>query len=114
MIRAALMMSSSETLPLCHYRHSSLSVLDLQLNSHLEALPVAGSFGNVVTNLLGRQAKGTDLRSEGGCGSNLSTHSPHVDIFHLIRVKLGSHDGFLGGSLNSKCKKFRYVLTTRV
>ncbi len=41
--------------------YSSLSVLDLQLYGDLEALPVSSGLGDVVTNLLGRETKGTDL-----------------------------------------------------
>ena len=40
----------------------SLPVLNAELNSNFEALPVAGGLGDVVSNLLGRQTKRTDLR----------------------------------------------------
>eukprot|EP00091_Calanus_sinicus_P004564 TRINITY_DN148_c0_g1_i11.p2 TRINITY_DN148_c0_g1~~TRINITY_DN148_c0_g1_i11.p2 ORF type:complete len:136 (+),score=34.65 TRINITY_DN148_c0_g1_i11:81-488(+) len=40
---------------------SGLPVLDLELDSHLQTFPVSGSLGNVVTNLLGRQTKGSNL-----------------------------------------------------
>jgi len=41
--------------------YRSLSVLDLELNGNLESFPVSGSLSDIVTNLLGRQTKGTDL-----------------------------------------------------
>ena len=45
--------------------YRSLSVLDLELTRDLEALPVLGGLGDVVTDLLGRQTKGTDLDKNG-------------------------------------------------
>merc|ERR1711971_236112 len=42
-------------------RAGGLPVLDLQLDSHLEPFPVGGCLGNVISNLLGRQAKGSHL-----------------------------------------------------
>ena len=45
--------------------YRSLSVLDLELTGDLEALPVLGGLGDVVTDLLGRQTKGTDLDKNG-------------------------------------------------
>ena len=68
---------------------SHLSVLNLQLDSNLQTLPLSGVLGNVVTDLLGRQTQGTDLRGQGGCGSNLATHGSEVDVLHLIGIKLG-------------------------
>ena len=38
-----------------------LSVLDLQLNSDLQTFPVSRGLGNVVSDLLGRQSKRTNL-----------------------------------------------------
>ena len=82
---------------------SHLSVLNLQLDSHLQAFPLSGVLGNVVTDLLGRQTQGTDLRGQGGCGSNLATHGSEVDVLHLIGVKLGRHLG-LGELRVRKCR----------
>ena len=41
--------------------YRSLSVLNSELYSDLEALPVSGGLSNVLTNLLGGETKGTDL-----------------------------------------------------
>merc|ERR1719431_1470269 len=77
-----------------------LPVLDLQLNSYLQAFPVLGGLGDVVTDLLGRQTERTDLGSEGRSSSHLSSHSPQVHVGDGCWVELGSHvDGlnaFLG------------------
>merc|ERR1711982_147751 len=83
-----------------------LPVLDLQLDSHFQTLPVSSSLGNVVTNLLGRQAKWSNLGSEGRGCSNLTSHGPQVDILDFIRVELGSH---LLRVVWLKCTKLRYV-----
>ena len=40
----------------------SLPVLNAELNSNFEALPVAGGLGDVISNLLGRQTKRTNLK----------------------------------------------------
>eukprot|EP00091_Calanus_sinicus_P004571 TRINITY_DN148_c0_g1_i9.p1 TRINITY_DN148_c0_g1~~TRINITY_DN148_c0_g1_i9.p1 ORF type:complete len:115 (+),score=16.85 TRINITY_DN148_c0_g1_i9:142-486(+) len=85
MMRAALMISSMEMSPLCLMfltfflslggslralmmraaaegpRSKWPACLDLELDSHLQTFPVSGSLGNVVTNLLGRQTKGSNL-----------------------------------------------------
>merc|ERR1712061_879234 len=42
-------------------RAGGLPVLDPQLDSHLESLPVGSSLSNVISNLLGRQASGPTL-----------------------------------------------------
>jgi len=70
--------------------------------------PVASVLGNVFTNLLGRQTKGTDLRSQSRLSSDLTTSHTEVAIdavslcierisefwslhdLHLIGVELGS------------------------
>ena len=39
-----------------------LPVLHLQLHGHLQTLPVAGGLGNVVSDLLGGQTEGTNLK----------------------------------------------------
>ena len=46
-----------------HHGAGGLSVLNLQLNSHLETLPVSGSLGDVISNLLGGETKRTNLQS---------------------------------------------------
>lgn len=42
--------------------------------------PVASVLGNIFTNLLGRQTKGTDLRSQSRLGSDLTTSHTEVAI----------------------------------
>merc|ERR1712001_240019 len=58
-----------------YHRDSGLPVLDLELDRHLETLPVAGRLGDVVTDLLRGQTKGTHLRGQGGGGADLATNS---------------------------------------
>merc|ERR1719318_727624 len=67
---AAAMMSSMEMFPEGlddegggggHHGAGGLPVLDLQLDGHFEALPVLRSLGDVITDLLGREAEGADL-----------------------------------------------------
>ena len=82
-----------------------LSVLDLQLNRHLQTLPLGGVLGNVVTNLLGGQTQGTHLRGKGGGGSNLSSDGSQVDVLHLIGIKLRGHLGLIGLLCSGKCSK---------
>ena len=41
-----------------------LSVLHLQLHGHLQTLPVAGGLGNVISDLLGGETKGTNLEGK--------------------------------------------------
>ena len=45
-----------------HHGTGGLSVLNLQLYGHLQTLPVTGSLGNVISNLLGRQTQRTNLQ----------------------------------------------------
>ena len=40
-------------------------VLDLELDGDLEALPLLGGLGDVISDLLGGQAEGTDLGGQG-------------------------------------------------
>merc|ERR1719188_1717667 len=75
-----------------HHRALGLPVLDTELNSDLETLPVSGGLGDVISNLLGRETKGTDLGGKRGGSSNLASDSSQVDELNLIGVELGSHD----------------------
>ena len=91
-----------------------LPVLNLELDSDLESLPFLGGLGDVVSDLLGRQAEGTDLGGQGAAGggnsvkrkmkscslwslynlpgsSDLSSNSPKVDVGDGGGVELGSH-----------------------
>merc|ERR1712038_2133338 len=72
-----------------HHGDGSLPVLDLELDRHLEALPVAGRLGDVVTDLLGGQTQGTHLGGQGRGGTNLATNSSQVDVLYLIGNNLG-------------------------
>merc|ERR1712226_1052801 len=126
--RAAAMMSSIEMLPLCWMFFTfflslggsfkalmtrgsrgddgagGLPVLDLQLHSHLEALPVSSCLGNVISDFLGLQAKGSNLGGKGAGSSDFATDSPQVDILHLSGVKLRSHGSQMQISGSHVCK----------
>lgn len=71
-------------------RDGGLTVLDGETDSHTETLPVTSVLGNVFTDLLGRQTKGTDLGSQSGLGTDLTTSHTQVNDLHLIGVELGS------------------------
>ena len=73
------------------YTHRCLSVLDSELDSDLETLPLAGGLGDVLTDFLGREAEGTDLGGQGGGGTDLASDHTELDDLDLIRVKLGRH-----------------------
>ena len=73
--------------------HRCLSVLDGELDSDLETLPVPGGLGDVLSNLLGGETEGTDLRGEGRGGSDLASDHAELDDLDLIGVKLGRHLG---------------------
>jgi hypothetical protein len=72
-------------------RDSSLTVLDGELDSHTETLPVTSVLGNVFTDLLGRQTQRTDLGGERRLGADLTTSHTQVNDLHLIGVELGSY-----------------------
>jgi len=75
---------------------TSLTVLDDQLDGDLQALPARGGLGDVVTDLLGRQTKGTDLGGKGRSCWHFTSHSPTEDCGDGSWVKLGGHfDSFL-------------------
>ena len=46
----------------------------------LNPYPVAGCFGNIFTDLLGRETKRTNLWREGGRGTNFTTSGPQVAV----------------------------------
>lgn len=58
----------------------SLSVLDGELDSDLETLPVAGGLADVVTDLLWGETEGTDLWGKGGSGTDFATNNSEVDL----------------------------------
>jgi hypothetical protein len=72
-------------------RDRGLTVLDGELDSHTETLPVTSVLGNIFTDLLGRQTKGTDLGGERRLGADLTTSHTQVDDLHLIGIELGSY-----------------------
>ena len=55
-----------------------------------ETNPVTGCLGDIFTNLLWRQTEGTDLWSEGGGSTNLTSGGTEMDDLLLVRVELGS------------------------
>mmetsp|Transcript_13057 Transcript_13057/g.17989 ORF Transcript_13057/g.17989 Transcript_13057/m.17989 type:complete len:216 (+) Transcript_13057:95-742(+) len=65
--------------------HSGLTVHDRELNSHVHALPVQGGLLDIFTDLLGGKAEGTNLRSEGGSRSYLTTYGTHNHDLNVIR-----------------------------
>jgi len=62
-----------------HEGDGSLAVLDGELDRDLEAFPVLGGLGNVITDLLRGQTKGTDLRGKRRCCRNLATDGAEGD-----------------------------------
>ena len=70
-----------------------LTVLDGQLDGDLEAFPVLGGLGDVVTDLLGGETEGTDLGGQGRGGGNFTTNSPQAD--NLEGKKIGTLQTFL-------------------
>jgi hypothetical protein len=71
-------------------RDGSLTVLDGQLDSDAQTLPVTGSLGDIFTDLLGRETERTDLGGKSGRGTNLTTGGTEVDDLDLGGVELGS------------------------
>merc|ERR1711936_1168617 len=76
-----------------------LDVLDAELNSDLQTLPVSGGLGDVVSHLLGGEAEGTNLGGKRGGSSNLSSDSSQVDELNLIWVELRSHGSRMSSSV---------------
>lgn len=62
----------------------SLTVLDDELDSDLESLPVEGGSLNVLTNLLGGETKGTNLGGKSGSGTDLTTDGTHGHNLNVI------------------------------
>ena len=58
---------------------------------YCDPYPVTSVLGNIFTNLLGRQTERTDLGSQNGLGSDLTTSHTQVNDLHLIGVELGSY-----------------------
>ena len=70
----------------------SLTVLDGELDSDLQALPVASSLGDIFTDLLGRQTERTDLGGESGRSTDFTTCSPQVAVcIGLKKLSASSH-----------------------
>ena len=55
-----------------------------------EPYPVAGGLGDIFTDLLGRETKGTDLGGKSGRGTDLTSGGTEVNDLLLVRVELGS------------------------
>ena len=71
--------------------HLRLPVLHGELDGDLEPLPVAGGLHDVLADLLGGEAEGSDLGGEGAGGAHLAAHHAELDDLDLVRVKLGRH-----------------------
>lgn len=56
-----------------------LTVLDGQLNSDSETLPVTSGLGDIFTDLLGGETEGTDLGGQSGRGTDLTSDGSEVD-----------------------------------
>lgn len=64
----------------------SLPVLDSELDSHSETFPVTSGLGNVFSDLLGGETKGTDLGGQSGRGTDLTTGRSEVDDLFECRI----------------------------
>jgi hypothetical protein len=73
-----------------HNRNLSLTILDGELDGHTETLPVTSVLGDIFTNLLGRQTKGTDLGSQSRLGTNLTTGHTEVAI-QVVSFGIAAH-----------------------
>ena len=58
--------------------NSSLTVLDGELHGNAQALPCSGRLGDIFSDLLGGKTQRTDLGSEGGRGTDLTTSGKEV------------------------------------
>merc|ERR1712243_232445 len=84
-----------------------LPVLDLQLDSHFQTLPVSSSLGNVVTIFLGDKPSGPTL----GAREEVAPTSPPTALRYTYLTSLGSNLGpILLRVVWLKCTKLRYVL----
>ena len=63
-----------------HHGAGGLPVLDLQLDGDLEALPLLGGLGDVVSDLLGGQTEGTDLGGQ-GAGEGVNSVNRKITIW---------------------------------
>lgn len=59
-------------------RDGSLTVLDGELDGDAESLPVASSLGDILTDLLGRETKRTDLGGKSGRSTDFTTSGAQV------------------------------------
>ena len=62
-----------------HEGDSRLAVLDGELDRDLEALPVLGGLGNIITDLLRGQTERADLRGKRRCRRNLTADRAEGD-----------------------------------
>eukprot|EP00850_Spirogloea_muscicola_P024804 SM001553S01434 [mRNA] locus=s1553:1209:2063:+ [translate_table: standard] len=80
-----------------HDRHLGDAVLDGELDGDAQALPVLGRLlGDVLANLLGRQAQRPDLGRQRRRGAHLAARHAHEHLHHLRWVHLGRHGGGAG------------------
>lgn len=59
-------------------RDSSLSVLDGELDRDAKTFPISSGFGNIFTDLLGRQTERTNLRSKSSRRTYFTTSGSKV------------------------------------
>ena len=76
-----------------HFLNLGLTILNSQFHCNPQTLPVAGCFGNVITNLVWRQAHQPNLGGQGRRGTDFPAGALHIYDFDLVRVKLQRHGG---------------------
>ena len=62
--------------------------LNHQFHCNPQTLPITSCLGDVITDLVWRQAQGTHLGGQGRCGTDFPTSVPQVYSFDLVRVEL--------------------------
>ena len=71
-----------------YHLNLGLSVLNGQFHCNPQTLPITSCLGDVITDLVWRQAQGTHLGGQGRCGTDFPTSVPQVYSFDLVRVEL--------------------------
>jgi hypothetical protein len=67
-----------------------LTVLDGQLDSDPQTLPVTSGLGDVFSDLLGGETEGADLGRKGRGSADLTSSGAEVDDLDLVGIDLGS------------------------
>jgi len=71
--------------------HRRLTILDRQFDGNTETLPVLSCFGDIITDLLGRQSQWADLGSEGGGGTDFTSDGSQAYDFNFSGIEFGRH-----------------------